>query len=306
LGPWAAAVAALLLAMTARAEGPPEGPRMSMVKGAGNVPLLVAEVGDPKAPGILFIHGFAQSYLSFRRQFDSELAAHYHLVAFDLRGEGGSGKPMDVAAYGPSQVWADDVAAVIEATHLEHPILVGWSYGGFVAIDYIRHYGVGRLAGLSLVGSLGGLAGTPAFSAGDSAAARAMRARSEGQRSLNLLDNITAGQGTAANYFTSNMTDLERQTLFATEMMMPSYVRRLMSARHLDNVDVLKSVTLPVLFTRGSEDVTMPMDSLNRLLGELPNSRLSAYEHTGHLSFVEHPERFNAELAAFAEACGAR
>lgn len=277
-----------------------------MVAGAGNVPLLVAEAGDPKAPGILFIHGFAQSYLSFRRQFNSDLAAHYHLVAFDLRGEGGSGKPMDVTAYGPSKVWADDVAAVIEATHLDHPVLVGWSYGGFVAIDYIRHYGIGRLAGLSLVGSLGGLAGTPAFSAGDSAAAKAMRARSEGQRSMNLLDNITSGKGTAANYVTSNMTDEDRDILFATEMMMPSYVRRLMGARHLDNTDVVKTVTLPVLFTRGSEDVTMPMESLNKLLGELPNARLSAYEHTGHLSFVEHPERFNQELASFARETGAR
>ena len=61
--------------------------------------LLVAEVGDPAKPGILFIHGFAQSYLSFGRQFDSDLAKTYHLVAFDLRGHGGSSKPDRADAY---------------------------------------------------------------------------------------------------------------------------------------------------------------------------------------------------------------
>jgi pimeloyl-ACP methyl ester carboxylesterase len=300
-GVFAALLGLLLVALPVRAE-----PRLSTVTGAGGVPLLVAEEGDPRAPGILFIHGFAQSYLSFRRQFASELAGRYHLVAFDLRGHGGSGKPYTEDAYGPSQVWAEDVAAVIRATHLVHPVIVAWSYGGFVAMDYVRHYGVGQIAGIDMVGSLGGLAGSPAFSAGDSDAARAMRTRSEHQRSLNLLDNVTAGKETAAGYVTSNMTDEDRDILFATEMMMPSYARRLMGARKLDNVDVVPKVTVPVLFTRGSYDVTMPMDGLEKLLKELPNAKLSAYDKTGHLTFIEHTERFDQELDAFAVACGAR
>lgn len=150
------AFSAIVLGWAAHAET-----RLSEVVRPGPVHLLVAEAGDPRAPGILFIHGFAQSHLSFGRQFRSNLTAKYHLVAFDLRGQGGSDKPGTRADYADAKIWADDVAAVIKATGLRRPVLVGWSYGGYVALDYVRFYGIKGIAGLNLVGSLGGLAGAP-------------------------------------------------------------------------------------------------------------------------------------------------
>lgn len=283
--------------------------RMSTVVRPGGVELLVAETGDRDKPGILFIHGFAQSHLSFRRQFESDLAAKYHLVAFDLRGHGGSGKPTTVDGYKSSRIWADDVAAVMKATGLRRPVLVGWSYGGFVAMDYVQHYGAKTIAGVNMVGSLGGLPGAPnapAAAPPPSDAMKMMRARSERQRSLNLLDNIEANQGTAAGYVTPNMTQQDRDVLVATEMMMPAYARRHMMARDLNHAGVVPRLTLPVLFTRGSADMTMPPESLAKLLQQLPKATLSAYDGVGHLTFVEQPERFNRELDAFASSAGAR
>ena len=45
---------------------------------------------------------------------------------------------------------ADDLAAVIDQTDLHRPVLVAWSYGGFIATDYVRVYGEERrlLAGI--------------------------------------------------------------------------------------------------------------------------------------------------------------
>jgi non-heme chloroperoxidase len=284
--------------------------RLSMVVTPDKVHLLVAEAGDPSKPAILFIHGFAQSYLSFRRQFDSDLATKYHLVAFDLRGEGGSDKPTRVEDYKNTRTWADDVAAVIKAKGLKRPLIVGWSYGGFVAMDYVKYYGVKNVAGFNMVGSLGGLPGSPAApppgSPPPSDAMKAIRANSERARSLDLLDNVIAGNKTAAGYVTDNMTQQDKDTLIATEMMMPSYVRRFMAARDLNHMGEVAKLTAPVLFTRGSRDATMPQESLAKLLRQLPNAKLSAYDDTGHLTFVEHPERFNRELDAFATASGAQ
>lgn len=281
-------------------------PRMSVVAGSGGVPLLVAEEGKPNAPGILFLHGFAQSHLSFSRQFESDLARRYHLVAFDLRGHGGSGKPWDDASYADARTWADDVAAVIKATGLRRPIIVGWSFGGFVAIDYLRIHGTRNIAGLSLVGSLGGLTAAPAMSAGDNPRARQVKARSDRQRALDLAANIASNQETAAGYVTPNMTAADREILIATEMMMPAYARRAMRARNLDNRDMATRLDLPVLLTRGSSDVTMPSADTNLLLARLPRARLSDYPGAGHLAFVEQPDRFNRELAAFAVTAKAR
>jgi pimeloyl-ACP methyl ester carboxylesterase len=295
-------LALALVPLSASAAALPESsPRLSIVTGAGNVHLLVAEAGDPAAPGILFIHGFAQSYLSFRRQFASELATRYHLVAFDLRGHGGSDKPGMQSDYADSRLWADDVAAVMKATGLERPVIVGWSYGGFVAADYLRHYGTANVAGLNLVGSLGGLVAAAPFSAGTSEGARRMHARSEAQRSLNLLDNITAGKETAMGYVSPSMSALDREILFATEMMVPAYTRRFMMARRLDNTDLAPKLDLPVLVSRGSSDLTMPREALAKLLRALPDARFSAYPDTGHLVFVERRDRFDRELAAFVD-----
>ena len=49
------------------------------------------------------------------------------------------------------------VAAVIAATKARRPVLVAWSYGTLVAMDYVREFGIAGLAGLNLTGALGAL-----------------------------------------------------------------------------------------------------------------------------------------------------
>ena len=48
---------------------------------------------------------------------------------------------------------ADDLAAVIEQTGLERPLVAAWSYGGFVVADYLRAYGDEAIAAINLVGA---------------------------------------------------------------------------------------------------------------------------------------------------------
>lgn len=96
------------------------------------------------------------------------------------------------------------------------------------------------------------------------------------------------------------MTEQERETLFATEVMTPAYVRRFMLARDLDNTKVLGALTGPVLFTRGSKDMTMPTEALARIMSAMPKAKLSTYEGASHLTFIEQTDRFDRELAAFA------
>jgi len=116
------------------------------VEGAGGTKLFVEENGDPTRPTILWIHGYCQSRLSWDRQFENEeLASKFHMVRLDLRGHGLSDKPNDPAVFQDGKIWADDIQAVISALRLNKPILAGWSYGGFIICDYIRHYGQDNL-----------------------------------------------------------------------------------------------------------------------------------------------------------------
>ena len=90
----------------------------------------------PAGLPILLIHGWSQSLLCWTKQYEGELQDQFRLVAVDLRGHGMSEMPLEAEQYVDSDKWADDVAAIIDQLTLDKPILVGWSYGGFVISDY--------------------------------------------------------------------------------------------------------------------------------------------------------------------------
>ncbi|MET0239124.1 MAG: alpha/beta hydrolase [Sphingobium sp.] len=271
----------------------------SIVTSADGVQLAVVSAGEPAAPAILFLHGFAQSSLSFVRQFNSDLSQRYHLVAFDHRGQGASEKPAAPAAYLGSQPWADDVASVIAAMGLRRPVLVGWSFGGYVAMDYVRHHGCGAITGINMVGSTGGLVASHIMEL----LASIGSGGEDPSISADIADNIRAAEATAASYATGQ-TAQERQLLFATELMMPAYVRRIMAAKDLRHYDLVDGLTLPLLFTTGTVDPLVTTEDMTRIGAALPHARLSSYEGAAHFPFVDDTARFNRELDAFVQQAG--
>src|SRR6266567_2467054 len=124
------------------------------IGGGGGLHLGFYEGGNAGGPSIVFIHGFTGSYLSWERQLSGPLATDFRLVAYDLRGHGASDKPLEAAKYTDGALWADDLDAVIRARHLERPVLVGWSYGGYVISDYLRRYGDGAIGGVVFLGAV--------------------------------------------------------------------------------------------------------------------------------------------------------
>jgi len=73
------------------------------VKTPDGLTISAQEWDNPAGAEILFIHGFSQSYLSWMRQVDSDLAKEFRIVTCDLRGHGNSDKPLDPARYRDSK-----------------------------------------------------------------------------------------------------------------------------------------------------------------------------------------------------------
>lgn len=284
--------ASLLLAAASSAAEP------RIVVGAGGIPLQVIEAGPRGAPGVLFIHGATLSSSSWKPQFESSLAEHFHLVALDLRGHGNSGKPWDSKDYGDSQLWADDISAVIEATGLERPVVVAWSYGGYVTMDFLRHYPAERLGGVVFVGSSGGMLPWPEMDAATVA---------EFSRLGPLAMSPDAGDRLeGARAFVSGMVRtpvppelLEREV--AAVLAVPPYARAAMAGRDLDNSALADRLTLPVLFLLGDRERTVTPEGVAALAARLPDASVLLYEGTGHMPFFERTERFNADLQRFIE-----
>jgi pimeloyl-ACP methyl ester carboxylesterase len=286
--------AALLLAGPARADW-----AYRSVAGTDGVPLNVVTVGDPARPAILFIHGIGQSHYSFTRQLDSALADEFFLVAFDLRGHGRSGKPWQAEAYQQPAAWAGDVAAVIEATGIRRPVMVAWSYGTLVAMDFIRERGATGLGGLVLTGAVGALRPFRPPPADDPNAAQFAHIR-ELQTSPSLVDNIRASEQMVGWLTAEPLPENDRQIFQAISLMLPAYARVAMMDRRFDNQDLADALSLPTWLVIGREDSAGTLENAAELAATHDNVRLSVYEGAGHSVFFERPQRFNAELRQFA------
>jgi pimeloyl-ACP methyl ester carboxylesterase len=85
-------------------------------------------------PELLLIHGFANSLQSFRL-LAPRLADCCHVVAIDMPGYGLSDKPVDFDYHNGPQ--AAVMVAAARALGLRHPIYVGHSLGGAVALQAV-------------------------------------------------------------------------------------------------------------------------------------------------------------------------
>lgn len=309
---WIGRIAAAMLVTACTAAGwaqsPPAGPaappppvntlEVELITAPDGLPICVAETGNPQGPPILLIHGFSQTYAVFKRQFESDLARDFRLVAMDARGHGCTGKPLTADAYLDSKLWADDIAAVIAAKKLVRPVLVGWSAGGYWIADYVRHYGTENVAGSVLAGSHGGMLPRPT----DPASVERMRAMvaANARFSPDVEKAIASGDAFVNIMGAAPLPDDIRRIMHAGTLMLPAYARRLMSGRDMQHEDVIAKFRTPVLFIVGDQDRIGPLDQLAALAKQFASARVSVFEQTGHSTFAERPERFNAELREFA------
>lgn len=91
------------------------------------VKLRAAVQGE--GPLVVMVHGFPESWYSWRHQMAPLAAAGFTACAIDVRGYGGSDKPHPVEAYAMKQMTAD-VAGVVDALSPGQPaILMGHDWG---------------------------------------------------------------------------------------------------------------------------------------------------------------------------------
>lgn len=274
------------------------GLRSRYVEGAGGVPLNVVEAGQPGKPTLVFIHGLGQSHLSWKFQLRSALADDYHLVAYDLRGHGNSGKPWLASDYAAPDVWAEDLERVLEATDAQQPVLVTWSYGTWVAVDFLKIHRPEAISGLVMIGGLGGLiAPYPPSSQERSEEGERLSSLSE---SGWLQDSFDRGEG-INRFFVRKPVDPDWfSRTAAVNAMLPPYARPLILARSFDNSGSVERISMPTWFVVGDQDVTLSVEDATSVARRLPDAQLTVFEGSGHLPFAEDPAKFNEALSQFA------
>ena len=90
------------------------------------ISLNIAEQGE--GPLVLMLHGFPESWYSWRHQFSALAEAGYHAVAPDMRGYGDSDKPFEIEAYNQVEV-VNDIIGLIPALGYETAVVFGHDWG---------------------------------------------------------------------------------------------------------------------------------------------------------------------------------
>jgi pimeloyl-ACP methyl ester carboxylesterase len=267
--------------------------RTASVTAPDGVRLAAYDWGDPAGPEILFVHGFSQSALAWRRQMESPTLARFRGVAWDLRGHGASDKPDDPAHYADGQRWSDELAAVLDGMRLRRPTVVAWSHGGAVLAEYLARHGHARLAAVGFVAA--------ATRPGIDHLGPVLRTNVAGMTAGDLASNIAATRAFVYGCFAHLPSRDELETIIAYNMVVPPHVRAAMIGRAFDAEVALGRLDVPVLVTHGAEDKVVPPELGRANAARIPGAKASIYSGIGHTPFREAAERFDRELAAFVD-----
>lgn len=267
------------------------------IAGGGGLRLTLYDGGKAAGSPIVFIHGFTGSYLSWDRQLFGPLAEEFRVLAYDLRGHGASDKPLDPSKYTDGTLWADDLDAVIRAKQLDRPVLVGWSYGGYVIADYLRRFGDQAIGGVVFVGSntkngtaeaAGYLTDEVLALFGDVLSTDLLKSL-DGTRALTML-------------FSDRLRGRLRERAYGTAMMVPPAVRAAMFNRIIDNDDVLTRILVPTLVMHGDADQIVRVSAATHTAATVPGAKLLVYGGVGHAVQFDAPQQFGRDLSEFVRA----
>ena len=71
------------------------------------------------------------------------------------------------------------------------------------------------------------------------------------------------------------------------------------SSADTDTTDLLPDIGVPTLVLWGDDDRRSPMNIAEQLRDAIPNAELAVIANAGHLSNMEQPEEFNAQVRRF-------
>lgn len=267
------------------------------------VDLFVRRFGDPALPALIVIHGGPTWDHSYLLPAVAELAGSAHVVVFDLRGCGRSARTAPVGDLPADQLqpdlFADDVAALIRTLGPGPADVLGFSYGGRIAMrvvdqhpalvrrlvlasttaytdfeltsgDYLR-----RSALCTEIGFDDPLLSAPG--APDGALSRAM-AHADAPRQIWRLDRLDAWHRVLAG------------VRFSSDFNRPFANGTLRPGGPADPVPILRAWGGPALILHGAREMTFPVEVARRLHAELPGSTLAVIPEAAHMAHFDNPE----------------
>lgn len=259
-----------------------------------NVRLHITDAGVGRP--IVLLHGWPLSDEMYEYQYHALINNNFRVLGITLRGFGKSDKPYGVYDYA---VLARDIKTVLSILEINDAVMVGFSMGGSIAIQYIKKYKGAHVAKLALCG----------------AAAPRWTQHKDFQYNLppSAVDELIAlcakdRPQLLANFeklFSATETSLNegiRSWLKGIGLSASPYasMQCLMALRDTDLRAELKDIQLPTVILHGKKDKICSFDLAEQMKLGIPHASLVVFEQSGHSLFLEEKDKFNAALIEFA------
>jgi len=264
---------------------------MTYIEVQDGVRLYAQDIGT--GPPVVLIAGFGLSHPVWDAEIRELAHAGHRVICIDLRGTGGSDKPLDGYAL---ERLTDDVEVALRELGLFGATLVGWSFGGQVSFNLAARGGdlVSRLVLVSSNAVRSGRSEQFPFGA---PADKLLAALQAGERR----NRLAARRTTIASGFAGEPDPDALRFLIDVQLLMPSWAALACYETYLttERVDRLPQVGVPVLQIFGSEDAVTPRAGQEWLSERLADSRIVTLPGCGHYPMLEAGEEFRAALLAF-------
>ena len=281
------------------------------VVSADGTPLHVEQWGS--GPRLVLAHGYCLNLRFWHYQI-KELSRDFHVVAYDQRGHGMSGRPRTEGRW-VLDALAEDLDAVLAATGADPAVVVGHSMGGMASLAYARDFpeAMGsRIAGLVLADTTAAdvmnnvvpgvgrwvQATLQGFeeAAMKVAVGNADRLGAAWRRYSNLAYLGVRFLGFGPDPSPSKVAYNER---VLAETSPDVLVSLFPAVTGLDVSHILPAIDVPVLVIVGSHDRLTPQGAARRLAESLKDADLYVVPGAGHSSMFEKPDAFNERLRLF-------
>ncbi len=238
---------------------------------------------------LVLLHGGPLDSREWRQQLDG-LSDEFTVIAWDMPGCGGSVDPPEGLT---THDYANYVAEFIKELGLERPNVLGLSFGSGLALELYRWHPMIPKT-LILASAYAGWAGSLPTEVVE------QRKRQMEQR-IELPPDEWAREWLPTLLTESATPEVVAEVVGILRDFHPPGQRALLQAGFAEHDlrDVLPSIEVPTLLLYGEQDVRSPLSVAEEMHSKIPASKLVVLPGVGHMSDIEAPERFNAEVRRF-------
>jgi pimeloyl-ACP methyl ester carboxylesterase len=260
----------------------------------GDAQLYYEEVGHG-APLVL-LHGHSFD----RRMWDpqlAELAQHYRVIRYDMRGYGLSSLPVE----GQEFLHANDLYRLLQALHIPKAHLVGLSLGGFVAVDFMALHPEQTLSVVSCSGSLYPRPGPEQpITEAEIARRRTEIAQLQARGTAAFKEQWLASLLKSSGPQQVNSAPLLRQMVQDWSMWQPLHVEpRVLLGTSLIPQLQAHPVRVPLLLLAGDRESAARTHDNETLQQLVPGAQTAVLRHAGHVANLDNPTAFTKAVLDF-------